>query len=210
MIMQHSHLLEQLLGGGFVCEVTDSQAFRHLQDEQQREAIDEYLRPLNRRLASNPEGSVWFLAWRELTPILRDQLSQQFKDTLDSLIPMLKLLQLTQETMGHESVLTANDILNRHEMAARIENNPSLRDQLQVLVQTRFFQSQSDDVAGQLKQVFDRLRSNGYLYQPHKDRHHYIVTGKIDYLIDLTRFIREEENIYIEEDLPPSQEDLLE
>ena len=136
-MMQHSHLLEQLLSGGFICEVTDSQAFRHLQDEQQREAIDQYLRPLNRRLASNPEGNVWFLAWRELTQPLRDQLSQQFKETLDSLIPMLKLLQLTQETMGHETVLTANDILNRHELAARIENNPSLREQLHALVQTR-------------------------------------------------------------------------
>lgn len=208
-MMQHSHLLEQLLSGGFICEVTDSQAFRHLQDEQQREAIDQYLRPLNRRLASNPEGKVWFLAWRELTQPLRDQLSQQFKETLDSLIPMLKLLQLTQETMGHETVLTANDILNRHELAARIENNPSLREQLHALVQTRFFQSQSEDVAGQLKQVFERLRSNGYLHQPHKDRHHYVVTGKIDYLIDLTRFIREEENIYIEEELVPSQEELL-
>ena len=208
-MMQHSHLLEQLLSGGFICEVTDSQAFRHLQDEQQREAIDQYLRPLNRRLASNPEGNVWFLAWRELTQPLRDQLSQQFKETLDSLIPMLKLLQLTQETMGHETVLTANDILNRHELAARIENNPSLREQLHALVQTRFFQSQSEDVAGQLKQVFERLRSNGYLHQPHKARHHYVVTGKIDYLIDLTRFIREEENIYIEEELVPSQEELL-
>ena len=208
-MMQHSHLLEQLLSGGFICEVTDSQAFRHLQDEQQREAIDQYLRPLNRRLASNPEGNVWFLAWRELTQPLRDQLSQQFKETLDSLIPMLKLLQLTQETMGHETVLTANDILNRHELAARIENNPSLREQLHALVQTRFFQSQSEDVAGQLKQVFERLRSNGYLHQPHKDRHHYVVTGKIDYLVDLTRFIREEENIYIEEELVPSQEELL-
>ena len=208
-MMQHSHLLEQLLSGGFICEVTDSQAFRHLQDEQQREAIDQYLRPLNRRLASNPEGNVWFLAWRELTQPLRDQLSHQFKETLDSLIPMLKLLQLTQETMGHETVLTANDILNRHELAARIENNPSLREQLHALVQTRFFQSQSEDVAGQLKQVFERLRSNGYLHQPHKDRHHYVVTGKIDYLIDLTRFIREEENIYIEEELVPSQEELL-
>ncbi len=208
-MMQYSHLLEQLLSGGFICEVTDSQAFRHLQDEQQREAIDQYLRPLNRRLASNPEGNVWFLAWRELTQPLRDQLSQQFKETLDSLIPMLKLLQLTQETMGHETVLTANDILNRHELAARIENNPSLREQLHALVQTRFFQSQSEDVAGQLKQVFERLRSNGYLHQPHKDRHHYVVTGKIDYLIDLTRFIREEENIYIEEELVPSQEELL-
>lgn len=208
-MMQHSHLLEQLLSGGFICEVTDSQAFRHLQDEQQREAIDQYLRPLNRRLASNPEGNVWFLAWRELTQPLRDQLSQQFKETLDSLIPMLKLLQLTQETLGHETVLTANDILNRHELAARIENNPSLREQLHALVQTRFFQSQSEDVAGQLKQVFERLRSNGYLHQPHKDRHHYVVTGKIDYLIDLTRFIREEENIYIEEELVPSQEELL-
>ena len=209
-MMQYSHLLEQLLAGGFICEVTDSHAFGRLQDAEQRAAIDEYLRPLNRRLASNPEGSVWFLAWREFTQPVRDQLAQQFKETLDSLIPMLKLLQLTQETMGHENVLTANDILNRHDMAARIENNPSLREQLQVLAQTRFFQSQSEDVTGQLKQVFDRLRNHGYLHQPHKDRHHYIVTGKIDYLIDLTRFIREEENIYIDDELPPSQEGLLE
>ena len=209
-MMQYSHLLEQLLAGGFICEVTDSHAFARLQDAEQRTAIDEYLRPLNRRLASNPEGSVWFLAWRELTQPVRDQLAQQFKETLDSLIPMLKLLQLTQETMGHENVLTANDILNRHDMAARIENNPSLREQLQVLAQTRFFQSQSEDVTGQLKQVFDRLRNHGYLHQPHKDRHHYIVTGKIDYLIDSTRFIREEENIYIDDELPPSQEGLLE
>lgn len=210
MMMQHSYLLEQLLAGEFICAVTDNSAFRRLQDEQQRNAIDEYLRPLNRRLASNPEGSVWFLAWRELTPALREQLSQQFKDTLDSLIPMLKLLQLAQETLGHENVLTANDILNRHELAARIENNPSLREQLQALADTRFFQSQSDDVTGQLKQVFDRLRSHGYVHQPHKDRHHYIVTGKIDYLIDLARFIREEEQIYIEEEPAPSQEGLLE
>ncbi|MDY0250148.1 MAG: hypothetical protein RBR45_08880 [Pseudomonas sp.] len=209
MMMQHSYLLEQLLAGGFICEVTDSEAFRQLNNEDTRAAFDQYLRPLNRRLASNPEGSVWFLAWRELTQPLREQLSQQFKDTLDSLIPMLKLLQLAQETLGHENVLTANDILNRHEMAARIENNPSLREQLHGLAQTRFFQSQSEDVAGQLKQVFERLRSHGYLHQPHKDRHHYLVTGKIDYLIDLTRFIREEENIQIEEERVPNQEDLL-
>ncbi len=209
MMMQHGYLLEQLLGGAFICEVSDSEAFRHLQNERTREAFDQYLRPLNRRLASNPEGTVWFLAWRELTQPLRDQLSQQFKDTLDSLIPMLKLLQLAQETLGHENVLTANDILNRHDLAARIENNPSLREQLHALVQTRFFQSQSEDVLGQLKQVFDRLRNHGYLHQPHKDRHHYLVTGKIDYLIDLTRFIREEENIQIEEERAPSQEELL-
>lgn len=210
MMMQHSYLLEQLLNGAFVCEVSNSEAFRQLQNEHTREDFDQYLRPLNRRLASNPEGSVWFLAWRELSPPLREQLSQQFKDTLDSLVPMLKLLQLAQETLGHENVLTANDILNRHDMAARIENNPSLREQLQALADTRFFQSQSDDVTGQLKQVFDRLRSHGYVHQPHKDRHHYIVTGKIDYLIDLARFIREEEQIYIEEESAPSQEGLLE
>ena len=209
MMMQHSHVLEHLLAGAFVCEVSDSEAFRHLSQEDTRAAFDAYLRPLNRRLATNPEGTVWFLAWLELNPALREQLAQQFKDTLVSVIPMLKLLQLAQDTLGHEQVLSAGDFLNRHEMAARIENNPSLREQLQALAQTRFFQSQSEDVAGQLKQVFERLRGHGYVYQPHKDRHHYLVTGKIDYLIDLTRFIREEENIHIDEELPPSQQDLL-
>lgn len=208
-MIQHGPLLEQLLSGSFVCAVTDSHSFERLQDEQLRSEINAYLRPLNRRLACSADNAVWYLAWVELDERLREQLSQQLREILDSLIPMLSLMQLVQDTTGQDQVLTAHDVLNRHDIASRIENNPSLRQQLQQLCSTSLFNSKAEDVAGQLKLVFDRLCQQGYLLQPHKDRQHYIVTGKIDYLVELVRFIQEEERIALADEPPAQQEELL-
>lgn len=208
-MMQYGSLLEYLLGGGFVCAVSDSHNHTRLQNEDVRTAIDQYLRPLNRRLASSADGAVWYLAWLELNQDLRDRLSVQLRETLDSLLPMLSLMQLVQDTTGNDRVLGAHDVLNRHDIAARIENNPSLRQQLQQLCGMRLFQSQSEEVGGQLKLVFDRLCQLGYLLQPHKDRQHYIVTGKIDHLLELVRFIQEEERIPLQEDEPAAQQEAL-
>lgn len=208
-MIQYGALLEYLLAGGFVCAVSDSYNHQRLQQEDTRQAIDDYLRPLNRRLACSADGGVWYLAWCELNPELRDALSQQLRDILDSLLPMLTLMQLVQDTTGSDRVLSAEDVLNRHDIAARIESNPSLRQQLQQLCATRLFQSQSEEVGGQLKLVFERLRQLGYLLQPHKDRQHFIVTGKIDYLLELVRFIQEEERIRIDEPPAAQQEALL-
>ncbi|TDQ38494.1 condensin complex protein MksE [Thiopseudomonas denitrificans] len=208
-MIQYGPLLEDLLGGGFVCQVRDSHNHERLQNEALREQLDQYLRPLNRRLASSADGAVWYLAWLELNQELRDSLSQQLRDTLDSLMPMLTLMQLVQDTTGSDRVLSAHDVLNRHDLAARIENNPSLRQQLQQLCTTRLFQSQSEDTGGQLKLVFERLRQQGYLLQPHKDRQHFVVTGKIDYLLELVRFIQEEERIQLDDEPAAQQEALL-
>lgn len=207
-IKQYGPLLEKLLNGDFICEVSASDEFRQLCNADIRQQLNDYLRVLNRRLACNPEASVWYLAYDVVNGDLRDQLSLQLKETVDSLIPLLQLLQLIQETTASDRLLSAQDILNRHNIAASIENNHSLREQLQQLVRTRLFSSQSDDVGSQVKLVFDRLVQHGYLVQPHKDRHVYFVTGKIDYLIDLTRFIQQEENIVIEE-TATSQQELL-
>lgn len=208
-MIQYGTLLEYLLGGGFVCAVSDSHNHQRLQNQQVRDELDNYLRPLNRRLASNADGSVWYLAWLELNQQLRDNLSQQLRETMDSLTPMLGLLQLVQDTTGNDRILAAHDVLNRHDIAARIENNPSLRQQLQQLCSTRLFNSKSEDVAGQLKLVFDRLCEHGYLLQPHKDRLHFIVTGKIDFLLELVRFIQEEERIQLDEEPAARQEEML-
>lgn len=80
--------------------MSDEHAFRRLQDDQLREQIDTYLRPLNRRLAANVGGSVYFLAWRQLNDDAREQLSRQLGDTVNSLLPLLEWLQLVQEALG--------------------------------------------------------------------------------------------------------------
>ncbi len=202
-------LLERLLAGEFICAVSDENAFRRLQDEAVREQIDGYLRPLNRRLAANDEGSVYFLAWRRLDDAAREQLSRQLGDTVASLMPLLEWLQLVQEALGRDGLAAPGDVLKPADFSSRCEDHQGLRERLERLATAPFFGSQSDQLDAQLKQVFKRLKEHGYLQQPHADRQYYVVTGKIDYLIDLVRFIRDEENLPVDDQAPAEQERLL-
>ena len=208
-MIEHGPLIERLLAGNFICAVSDENAFRRLQDEQVREQLDTYLRPLNRRLAANPENSVYFLAWRNLNDEAREQLSQQLGETLHSLLPLLEWLRLVQEALGRDALVAPGDVLKPAEFSAKCEDNQSLRERLERLATDSFFGSQSEQLDAQLKQVFKRLKEHGYLLQPHADRQVYLVTGKVDYLIDLVRFIRDEENLPIDEEAPATQEALL-
>ncbi|AZM94769.1 condensin complex protein MksE [Vreelandella venusta] len=197
-MIEHGPLLERLLAGEFVCAVSDDNAFRHLANEETRDAIDDYLRPLNRRLASNDEGSVYFLAWRQLNEAAREQLSRQLSDTVNSLLPLLEWLQLVQEALGRDTLAAPGDVLKPAEFSAKCEDNQSLRERLERLATDSFFGSQSDQLDAQVKQLFKRLKEHGYLLQPHAERQVFIVTGKIDYLIEVVRFIRDEENLPID------------
>ncbi|WP_030069589.1 condensin complex protein MksE [Halomonas alkaliantarctica] len=197
-MIEHGPLLERLLAGEFVCAVSDDNAFRHLANEETRDAIDDYLRPLNRRLASNDEGSVYFLAWRQLNETAREQLSRQLSDTVNSLLPLLEWLQLVQEALGRDTLAAPSDVLKPAEFSAKCEDNQSLRERLERLATDSFFGSQSDQLDAQVKQLFKRLKEHGYLLQPHAERQVFVVTGKIDYLIEVVRFIRDEENLPID------------
>ncbi|NAW35036.1 condensin complex protein MksE [Halomonas alimentaria] len=208
-MVEFGPLLERLLAGEFICAVSDEGAFRRLQDDETRERIDAYLRPLNRRLASNDEGSVYFLAWRVLDEAAREQLSRQLGETVASLLPLLEWLQLVQEALGRDGPAAPGEVLKPADFSSRCEDNQGLRERLERLASDPFFGSQSDQLDAQLKQVFKRLREHGYLLQPHADRQYYLVTAKIDYLIDLARFIRDEENLPVDDQAPSGQESLL-
>lgn len=206
-MLQHGPLLERLLAGDFICQISDEDAFRHLGNEQTQQEINHYLRPLNRRLVSNDDGSVFYLGYHELTKEAREHLSSQFALTVQSLLPLLEWLQLVQETLGRDSALTAGDTIKLQEFVLRTEDNQSLRQRLNALASDRFFNSQSEQLDSQVKLIFRRLKEHGYLLQPHSERQYYIVTGKIDHLLDVIRFIRDEEQLPVDD--TPSQEALL-
>ncbi|MDP5206902.1 hypothetical protein ORI99_07610, partial [Alishewanella sp. SMS9] len=114
-MLHHGPLLERLLAGDFICQITDEDAYRHLSQEQTQQEINHYLRPLNRRLVSNDDHSVYFLGFHELTKEAREHLSSQFSLTVQSLLPLLEWLQLVQETLGRDSALTAGDTIKLQE-----------------------------------------------------------------------------------------------
>ena len=200
-------LLEALLAGQFICAITHEAAFAKLQQNEVRERINEYLKPLNRRLAANDESSVYFLAYRDVDDLARTHLKQQLAVVMSSLLPLLEWLTYVQEAMGSDGVLSADDTLKLQELIVKTEDNPSLRQRLQDLANDKFFGSNADSVDAQAKQIAKRLVEHGYLIQPHKHRWYFTVTGKIDYLLELVKFIQAEENIPVDES--PKQSELL-
>lgn len=207
-MMAHGQLIELLLSGRFICPVTQESHFRQLQDTSVVEAINAYLRPLNRRVAFSAGHNVAYLSWCHVTPQLRANLEQHVGDVYRSLLPLLEWMLLVQEVLGRDGVATAGDVLKQAEFVLRCEDNPGLRERLHKLATDRFFNSSTDDVTLQVRQIFKRLLEHGYVMQPSSERAVYRVTGKIDYLIELVRFLKDEENLPIEDDVVV-QEDLL-
>ena len=206
-MIEHGPLLESLLAGASICQVTNEEAYRRLSDEVVREELNHFLRPLNRRVASSSDGSVYFLAYQELNSDAREHLSKEFKQTIQSLLPLLEWMQLVQESLGRDGALSAGDTIKFQEFALRTEDNQSLRQRFTQLASDRFFKSSSDNLDAQLKQVFKRLKETGYLHQPHKDRQFYVVTGKIEQLVEMVRFIKDEESLPL--DHMPQQESMF-
>lgn len=203
----HGPLVEALLRGQFICAISEPEHFRRLQDDAQRIAVDSYLQPLNRRVVANQANSVFFIGYLHYDEDSRAALSSQLTHTVQSLLPLLEWMQLVQEALGRDGALSAGDTIKLQEFVLKTEDNPSLRHRLQQLASDRFFNSQADSVDAQTKQVFKRLREHGYVRQPHGDRLYFEVTGKIEYLIELVRFIRDEENLPVSEET--MQESLL-
>ncbi|ENP9998801.1 hypothetical protein ACEK64_001703 [Escherichia albertii] len=207
-MLEHGPLIKRLLTGEFICRINDPDAYRHLQDENTRQSIDKYLRPLNYRVVSNETQTVYYVGFCEMNSDARSQLMSQFKDIISSLLPLLEWLQLIQETQGRESTLTAGDYIRLSEIMTRVEDNQSLQQPLNQLSSDRFFNCRSDSIDLQLKQIFRRLKEHGYVRQPNAEQQIFIATGKIDYLIDVIRFIRDEEHLPVE-DTQPVQQELL-
>lgn len=207
-MMEHGALIELLLGGQFVCSVTYEAFYRQLQDEAVVEAINDYLRPLNRRVVFSVDNSVAYLSWCHVTPELRDELARHIGEVYRSLLPLLEWMLLVQEVLGRDGIVTSGDVLKQAEFVLRCDDNPSLRERLHKVASDRFFNSSADDVALQVRQIFKRLLEHGYVIQPSSERQIFRATGKINYLIELVRFLKDEENLPVEEDVAV-QEDLL-
>jgi hypothetical protein len=204
-MIEHGPLLERLLEGEFICAITDDHSFHKLQNDELVEDLNHFLRPLNRRVAKNDDGSVCFLAYCDLTQNARQHLSHQFASTVQSLLPMLEWMQLVQEALGRDGALSAGDTIKLQDFESKVVDNQSLIQRLAQLAQDKVFKSTSDKPDMQIKQVFKRIKELGYLYQPHKDRLFYIVTGKVEQLIELVRFIKDEENLPIDDDTPEQE-----
>lgn len=199
MISEQGRILELLLSGRFVCQVTDEDAWRYLKNEEKRERVETQLNILNRTLASAADGDVFYAAYLTLAENERKVLGQQFQEVASNLMPLVEWLLLVQQANGNDVPVTQGSAIRLTELQSTIEDTPAFAEQLEKISRYRLFGSTSTALDGQLKQVFKRLTDLGYLLRPNQEKQIYLATGKVEYLYEVIKFIDETEALSLSE-----------
>ncbi|WP_199610848.1 condensin complex protein MksE [Flocculibacter collagenilyticus] len=199
MINQQGQVLELLLSGQFICQVSDEEAYRYLQNTAHQSAIEAQLNVMNRTLATAAEGEVFYCAYQVLGDSERKVLTSQFQDVSSHLMPLVEWLLLVQEANGSDMLLTQGASIRLNEFQTIVEDTPAFSEQIAKIARYAMFGSKSNELDAQLKQVFKRLVELGYLIKPNPDKQIYLATGKVDYLFDVIKFIDETETLSLAE-----------
>ncbi len=195
MISQLGQVLEALLAGQFICQVTDEDSYRFLQSSANREQVESHLAILNRKLTSAADDQVYFAAYEGIGEGERAALSKQFEDVSNHLLPLIEWLLLVQESLNKDLSLSQGMNIRLNELQTVIEDTPAYAEQLNKISRYAMFGSKAAELDAQLKLIFKRLVELGYLIKPNQDKQIYTVTGKIDYLFDVLKFIDETEQL---------------
>ncbi|WP_416306450.1 hypothetical protein [Neptunicella sp. SCSIO 80796] len=199
MMTEQGRVLEQLLSGTFICQISDEDSWRYLKNSAQADRIEQQLNILNRTLSQCADGDVFYAAYLTLGENERKVLANQFQETAAGLLPLVEWLLLVQQAAGNDIPLTQGQPIRLPELQTRIEDTPAFKEQLQKIARYRLFGSTSVEVDGQLKQVFKKLTDLGYLLRPNPEKQIYLATGKVDYLFEVLRFIDETEALSLNE-----------
>ncbi len=188
-------VLEQLLAGQFICEVSNEDGFRWLSASENREMINHQLAVLNRSLSSAAEQQVFFASYQDIGNDEREVLTKQFDDIANNLLPLVEWMLLVQEALNKDMSLSQGMNLRLSELQSVIEDTPAFSEQLAKISRYSMFGSKAVELDSQLKLIFKRLVEMGYLVRPNADKQIYTVTAKVDYIFDVLKFIDETEHL---------------
>jgi len=178
-----------LLSGEFICPVNHPEEYRYLKDDGTRSEIDHYLSRIGRRLTTTSHGSGYFLAFTHCGETERAIIKAQFTEIKGTLAAVATFFRMVMRATGREDLLMHGATLESSVLMAQIDQDPALRNELQT-VSNLFKQNE-----GSNRQVFDRilgrLKNGGYLQLVNAERGLYQVTAKVEYLLDIIRFLQE-------------------
>lgn len=192
-----------LLSGQFVCTVSHPDAYRFLQDEANRKEVEAFLARLGRRLVATRHGSAWYVAFTHLDSEQRKGIREEYAEIKHNLRLVVGFFVHVMQALGREEFLAPGSVIETHRLIAAIDENPSLRNELQTLV--NLGKASSDGtLRTALERLLKKMRDEGYLVLANPEREIYEVTGKVEYLQEVVDFLMVHESV--QEDVEESPE----
>jgi hypothetical protein len=189
------HTLTLLLSGEFVCAVRYPDAWRFLEDEAQRREAEAYLQRLGRRLARTRQGGAWFAAYREVGAEERRQIRDGFAEIKHNLRFLVGYFVHVMQALRQDQFLAPGSLIETNRLMAAIDENPSLRGELQALASLGKGPTGDGSLRQTLERLLKRLTDDGYLVLANPEREIYEVTGKVEYLQEVVDFLMTHQSI---------------
>lgn len=184
-----------LLQGEFICAVSHPEEHRFLEDEGKREEVARYLSQVSRRIARTPHGSGYYLSFSHVGAGERDAVKAQFQEVKTSLAPVVLFFQMVMRATGREDLLMPGALIESHLIMSKIDQDAGLRNELQNVALISRATGADGAYRSMLDKLFGRLRTGGYLALVNAERGLYQVTAKLEYLLDVMRFIQENDPV---------------
>ncbi len=200
----------QLLEGAFICRVSNPDTFDFLCDEDNLRAVEDFLAKIGRRIVRTSKQSGFYLVFAAYGEQERAAIRSNYADIKNNLIPVISFFNLVIRVTGQENILMYDTAIEADTLMGKIDQDISLRNELQSLG-TRFKAISSDTSQRKLlDNIFKRLVNDGYLKLANPERAIYQVTSKIEYLLDVIKFIHEtDETLKVGDEQPESTTDSL-
>jgi hypothetical protein len=197
-----------LLSGEFVCAVSYPDAYRFLQTEEHRKEVEAFLVRMGRRLARTKHGAAWYTSFARLDPEERKGIREEFLDIKHNLRLVVGFFVHVMQAMRKEEFLSPGSVIETNRLIAAIDENPSLRNELQTLA--NLGKSSSDGtLRSALERLLKKMREDGYLVLANPEREVYEVTGKVEYLQEVVDFLMVHESVQEEVEETPQTGSLL-
>lgn len=180
-----------LISGEFICKVSHPEAYEFLCREDDARDVDEYLSRIGRRLAKTPHESGFYLSFVRCGEDERKAIREHYQEIKNALTPVVLFFHLVMRATGQEDIFMHRAVIETNSLIGQIDQDPGLRSELQSLSVI----SKSFAADGSHRSMFDRiirkLKDDGYLVLVNAERGLYKVTSKVEYLLDVVRFLQE-------------------
>lgn len=201
-----SHVVNTLLKNTFICSVTFNDEYHYLKNKVNFENVEQYLSQIQLRLSATEDEDVFFLAYEEMHPEAKKAAKDIFTEIKQNLRPCIEFIELIMRLQQSDHLIPGS-VIETYALISQIDMNPTFREQLQTLGRELKLSADGTDKT-RLDKLLKFMRDRGYLALSNPEREIYKVTGKIEYLHEVIRFLTEYEHIQeeAEEDLDAQQQ----
>lgn len=207
-MLQLSLVCETLLSRQFICKFTNSDMFVWLSDDKNQQTVNQWLAAINRQLSFTTTESAYYTSPTTIDENNRSAISSEFLKIRQHIAPVINFIEMLFDATQATTVVSAGDIINVGTLLNAINDARPLEERLKHVAQSHLFKSGSNSPDLQLKNILQRLESFGYI-ETCKKGLSYMVTGRLDYLYDVIRFINEHQRLDLEASAGGQQKDLV-